>query len=82
MCTPLQRRERDDGKECWVAVTTAPFVQKILQEHPMAVSGKHTPQTHEYREVIRPQLVSAMLNVLPWLSGKNFSEPEWAVTHR
>jgi predicted NAD/FAD-dependent oxidoreductase len=79
----LQGRERADGKECWVALTTAPFAQRVIDEHPMqAASGALAPQTHAYREVIRPQLVSSFLNVLPWLGCKNFCEPEWAVTHR
>jgi hypothetical protein len=49
-------RERKDGKECWVALTTAAFAEELITERQLSENGQYIPQTPAYLASISSRL--------------------------
>ena len=57
-------RERTDGMECWVAVTTEAYAQEIISEMPLFRNGEYVPQTKEVLIDIGNRIWEALKTVL------------------
>ena len=57
-------RERADGVECWVAVTTEAYAQEIISEMPLFRNGDYVPQTKEVLADIGNRIWDALKTVL------------------
>ena len=40
-------RQRQDGVECWVALSTQSFADEMIAHMPLSVDGTYNPQTFE-----------------------------------
>lgn len=68
----LAGRERNDGVECWVAVTTEAFSQALLSEKPLTKDGAYVPQTHAYLNNAAGRIWDAVRDTLKPFIGKQF----------
>jgi hypothetical protein len=68
----LAGRERYDGVECWVAVTTEAFSQALLSEKPLTEDGAYVPQTHAYLKDTAGRIWAAVRDTLKPFIGKQF----------
>ena len=68
----LAGRERDDGVECWVAVTTEAFSQALLSEKPLTKDGAYVPQTHVYLTDTAGRIWAAVRDTLKPFISKQF----------
>ena len=68
----LAGRERNDGVECWVAVTTEAFSQALLSEKPLTEDGAYVPQKHAYLQNTAGRIWAAMRDTLKPFIGKQF----------
>ena len=57
-------RERTDGLECWVAVTTEAYAQEIISEMPLFCNGEYVPQTKEVLVDIGARIWDALKTIL------------------
>ena len=57
-------RGRDDGVECWTAVSTEAFAREMVARAPLSVDGKYNPQTAEYLAQITPTMRDEVLRLL------------------
>ncbi|CAK0733136.1 hypothetical protein CVIRNUC_000231 [Coccomyxa viridis] len=63
-------RERTDGVECWVAVTTEAFAQEVISEMPLFYNGEYVPQTKEVLMDIGSRIWDALKTILqPFIEG-------------
>ncbi|CAL5226136.1 g8955 [Coccomyxa viridis] len=62
-------RERQDGLECWVAVTTEEYAKQLLAEKPLAVDGTYVPQTQNYLSDTAAKIWTAVKGLLTLSEG-------------
>jgi hypothetical protein len=64
-------RERSDGLECWVAMTTEAFARQLLEEAPLTKNGAYVAQSQQYLSELAPRIWEALWGVLqPFSSGE------------
>ena len=69
-------RERADGVECWVAVTTEAYAQEIISEMPLFCNGEYVPQTKEVLVDIGNRIWDALKAVLqPFIGTSSLPNP-------
>ena len=69
-------RERADGVECWVAVTTEAYAQEIISEMPLFRNGKYVPQTKEVLVDVGNRIWDALKSVLqPFIGTSSLLNP-------
>ena len=69
-------RERADGVECWVAVTTETYAQEIISEMPLFCNGDYVPQTKEVLADIGNRIWDALKAVLqPFIGTSSLPNP-------
>ena len=67
---PCPGRERTDGLECWVAMTTEVFARQLLEEAPLTKDGAYVAQSQQYLSELAPRIWEALWGVLqPFSSG-------------
>ncbi len=66
---PHAGRERQDGLECWVAVTTEEYAKQLLAEKPLAVDGTYVPQTQNYLSDTAAKIWTAVKGLLTLSEG-------------
>ena len=55
--TTCAGRQRTDGLECFVAVTTEAFAHALIDERPLtSEAGAYVPQTAEYLSAVAPRI--------------------------
>ena len=63
-------RERQDGLDCWTAVTTEEYAQQLLSEKPLTRNGAYVAQTQEYLADTAMRIWTAVKGVLGLPAGK------------
>ncbi len=63
-------RERSDGLECWVAMTTEAFAQQLLAKAPLTKNGEYVAQSQQYLSDVAPQIWEALWRALKPFSGE------------
>jgi renalase len=73
------RSRAGDGLECWVAISTKAFAEKVVAGAPLSVNGEYNPQTAAYLEAVTPTMVAEVRRLLRESreeGGKGLDVPE------
>jgi hypothetical protein len=58
-------RQRTDGLECFVAVTTEAFAHALIEERPLtSEGGAYVPQTAEYLSAVAPRIWEQLCSLM------------------
>ncbi|BDA48954.1 Renalase [Coccomyxa sp. Obi] len=75
-------RERSDGLECWVAMTTEAFAQQLLAEAPLTKNGAYVAQSQQYLSDVAPRIWEALWRALQPFSGLERPTPVYMHAQR
>lgn len=78
----VQGRNRDDGRECWVALASSDYARELLAKKPVSVYGKYNPQTQEYLQSLLPTMMEQVMSLLPAMGADNLPQPCFSAMQR